>query len=529
MKYFFILAWVVFSFVFLSGGKTHILSCILIPSTIVYFIRNKQAWNSVTASRRIPKIIFSLFVLMVAAQISALLFDYWALNGTLWDLTMYIQEIYRLSTLGTPTATFPGNIVNHLNTHRSLSLFVLGKIFGFFPFPELPLIWEGFFLFCPAIVLGYLFQSRSQTKRDWGGFALATMIYALSPMVLLQGVWPYVFYIAGFSLLALGYYFFSKENWLLWTITLCALAFEKEDFGVISAGFGITALLDVLFIKKWSLSKIVGAVILIVIGIGSPLLFHRQSASVVTFASRFGELGATPELALKNLLNHPLLFFQIMFRPSVLQYWGSILLFSTIWFKPRWEWTRFFMPIVPLLLANSLASYEVMRQFKDPYSLPIAVGLAATIICRITLQNINAKPYIYIFALLPLLWPHQTPFRTLKESYGLWKDRAQERALVEELRNDRNTVICCADRLCSRIADRPLLLELKQCENGTALLKGVSTVVFLDYEDSETMPQESHVGKRALPYSLRPRTWKTITPLLKVSDPVPVLNHSTSG
>lgn len=522
-----LMLWGLLFVVQLIGAKSdYAAKAVIIVTALIFAVNFKARWSLASKIEKWLQThiktwhVAAFIAITISAQITALIVDYEALNGTMWDLAMYIQITYSQATTGLQQFTFPGTVPvqSHYEIHRSLSVYIVGLLYKLTQSPWVVLLWQGFFLFAPGLVALLWYRAVTKTEKlptYAYGYALAFLCWASSPTVLRMEVWPYVFYMMGFTLLALAYLFYYQKKWLLWFIAVVALAYEKEDFGVITAAFGVLVLLESFAtIVKRRGSKAARADFLPMslgiaasyIGIHSLVSFHAEHASVVTFASRFGDFGATPGEVITTIFTRPLVTLKALTRPATLQYLLFFVTASLIWLVPRWRVFKFLIPVSPVLGANAIASYTTMQNLKDPYALPIMTGVAATVVLGAFPAARKRAPIVLLVgALVPLFWGHQSPVRTLKERVALFKTRSADRQALEELRQDKELVICCEERLCSYLADRPYFIQADRCKDA-ALMKKLEgrTAVYVVY--ASTLHH----------YDVK---WAKTTPFLKISEP----------
>ncbi|MEW6056811.1 MAG: DUF2079 domain-containing protein [Bdellovibrionota bacterium] len=534
--------------VWLAGGKTHhLFRATLLVSAFALFLdfRSSRALQESIylklKSAISRKWVYAYIGVAISAVIGAIVFDFEALNGTMWDLAQYIQAIFYQATQGAGHFTFATNgtnpIANYSQVHRTLSLPVLGFLYQLFEHAYVGLFWQGFFLVFPGVVavLWYRSVMRSERLRPQPlGEILAFSGWLAIPTVLAQVLWPYTFHIAGLTCLALAYLFYYRKNWTLWTVSLALFAFEKEEFGIISASFGLLVLTECLFKarkRKWKENAlpVLCAIVIVIVGAYSYSDFAAHSAKVIRFSDRFGHLGATPLEALKTIFFRPMVLFQTLNRPNTHYYVFYFLTAGLVWYSRRWSTFKYFIPVLPLFLANILAVEGPMQLLKDHYALPLAVGVLAMVVFGVFAEALRSghgqiarAHWILSFGcLFSLCWSHQSPFRSLKESYQLFRSRLAEREAIHFLTKDPGAVVCCEERLCSRLADREYLLEARFCREGTQFLSKAldKPVYYLVYNDGDferrTKTAKTNAG---LPYVAPPLKWKAVTPYLKVSD-----------
>ncbi len=440
-------------------------------------------------------VVVALICLHMTVGVLGLVLNYLGLDGTLWDLTMYIQQAHNMALTGTPTATFSGEILNHHNTHRSLALYLVAALYRLTGSPLVVPFYQGLMLYLPGLIFGYGFYKVVSTQKNKTqpipSYTVLFAFYAFSmnAAVMNQGTWPYVYYMLGPSLLALAYYFYAQGWFWTWLLVAALLPFEKEDFGFLTAGFAAVALYDEFKKSKKSWGKLISAFLLIPLGFGSLILFHKYNATVVTFESRYYELGKTPIDVVLTVLTHPKLVASILIRPENLSLalFVFAVSFVPLAFKKSF---KYLVPVSLVFIANLLSSYSAMKTLKDPYILPLATGAIATLVFAVAPQLVRtwnrslAFILFIIFSFTSLLWSHQTSYRTLKENYSLYTSQKNSRLALEPLKIDRHQVVCCEDRTCAYLADRPSVIEANRCLNGTSLLLPTDVVTYVTYANT---------------------------------------------
>jgi len=540
-----VLLWALFFLVFVFGIKTDYLAKGLVLVTalcIAYaFARRLSLAQSVlnlsdSLVRR--PLVVAFITATFAATIGSLFADYDALNGTLWDLSQYIQATFAMALQGQPIVTFPGSAYSYFETHRSLSQYLLGLLAKLVGAPNVVLFWQGFFLTAPGLVAVLWYRAivkQAALKARPLGDLLVFLTWAVTPTVLRIEVWPYAFHIMGLTFIALAYLFYFERRWILWALSLILLAYEKEDFGVVSSSFGILVLFESLFgvaqkriALKEGLLPLAVSLLVCFTGVYSFIDFHHHHASVVSFGARFGNFGQSPAEAVKTAIVNPGLVFNEFSRAESLKYFWYFLAVSLIWIRPRWSVVKFVIPVGIVLIANALSMYPAMQSLKDPYALPIMVGISATMVLGVFGSVLDregkegetkAYAFLMIAALLPLAWAHQSFFRTFKQRFALRTDRTESRSVLIPLREQHDVVVCCEERLCSYLADRPHLLQSDRCNDTSKLWKewAGKDIVYVIYND----PNRTDAQVSAKWPGVR---WKTKTPLLQLSEPAKIPN-----
>lgn len=540
-----IILWTAFAAVAVSGGKTVHFFRIGFALTLLLFAaspKRRKLWDELVAFfRRIvgKKAVAVTTALVAASVVASLIFDYESLNGTLWDLGQYVSAMRNMALIHEPIFYFHGQATsNYFNTHSSLSLFALAALYKVFDSAWVALIWQGLFLTAPAFLamLWYRAVSLKQgLKPEPLAYLLAFLTYATTPVFLGQRFWPFTFHIASTVLLGLAYLFYFQKRWLAWAASLLALTVEKEDFGAISSTFGALVLIEtaVAISKdrrslKANLLPAAAAALICAAGVGFFVFYSSNFAKAVPFESKFGHLAQTPLQLVAAFFTRPLDIAGAFARPLSLKYAWFFFAASFLWLVPRWRAARFFVPVLPILVLNCLAVEGTMQMFKDHYAIPLAVGLSATLVLGVWTETLrrerglSARAY-GVFALTafsPLLWQHETTFRHFKEAFGLWRAHEAEREILAPLRKDRSLVVCCEERLCAWLIERPLLLQHDACLRGSQHLNRYAgqAAVFVTY--SGTKPVQSKKHNHA--YAELPENWVAVTPYLRLSEPVPI-------
>ncbi len=538
--------WSVWLVAVLSGAKSNSVARIAFLLSVFLFILNwsrrhdlgvavvqtLERW--VTAKRVLLGISFVIIV-----QIAALFADQWALEGTLWDLTLYIQLIEAKAKTGHPWATFSGTVLDYHSNHLSLSLPFLGFLAKWIPAAWLSHIWMGFTLFAPAYVF-WLWARTLDVRNQTAGtgqsgvlYLAAAGLWVFSPAVLKMETWPYVLSSAGFFLMAASYYFYFQDSWHKWwgwAACLVLACLEKEDYGLFGATFGLMVFLQhAVKPKKEAVLPIALSIIVISVSIGAIGYIHATGRGTVsTFASRFGSFGATPQEAVQNFFIHPEIIVRMLSRPLVFKYLFFFLAMSCFWLVPGPQrlkkWARIFwiyLPGLPILVANVMSENVAMYQLKDPYALPVAVAMGAAMVFGTFQVGWGSKKItewsrfcLLAMAVGFLLWDQQFPMRTLKKRLEMASDRTPARNAMQWIKNDPSLIVCCKERLCSWFAERDNIFILDVClahpERIEALLgqRAFEKKVFVAYASDRNLPPELK--------------WRYQDELLKISEPVAI-------
>lgn len=437
--------------------------------------------------------VYALLLWIAFIHCGAQVLETLSFQGTLWDLAQYIQQTYNYTAFGQPEATFPGQVVNYFQAHRSLSLEILKFInggllkFSARSTPFLIHFWNSIFLLAPGLVgIFWLKHIHRKLERPTSPFEifLVVFLWLMNPTLLRMETWPYVFHILGPVFLALAYFFYATERWALWALFCFLLPYEKEDFAVVSCGFALTVILgEIVKLKgrlRLSSHALILSLLVIINGVFCFFQFHGDTASVIPFASRFSTLGITPQEVLINIFLRPDLVFRAVTRTNSLNYGFFFLFCSLLWLTPRWRALRFFLPILPLLFFNLIADHATMQFLKEMYALPIMVGLYATLILGVyplllegkrsapLFQRLKVSPLLFL-PFLFALWPHQSIIRTFKEKNTLFSQSTAMRNATDWIKDDKQLLVCCGERICATFADRPYLLEARFCTKGHPL------------------------------------------------------------
>ncbi len=254
-----------------------------------------------------------------------------------------------------------------------------------------------------------------------------------------------------------------------------------------------------------------------VTGVGYFFGYTRFLGIGVPFASRFGEVAGSPVELLFLVFRDPEKFFRALARPLSWRYLFFFAAATLAWIYPRWRVLKFFIPVLPYLILNSLANAGTMQMIKDHYALPLGVGLSATLVLgvfqhvlrtydQMSPQRVSRLAFAVLFP--TLLAGGQSSFRTFKEGFRVWTARADSRDAVRGIRRNKDIVVCCEERLCTTLIDRAHVFEAAKCVADPKLIQGLRSkkLVYVVYADS----------KIALASDIR---WETQTDLLKVSTP----------
>ena len=473
--------------------------------------------------------IVALVVLLFATGIAAGIFNFESLDGLPWDLGYYVQATHSLATRGVPEATFSGTAIDYNFIHHSYDKYPLAWAYQVFNTPWVVPIWHEIFLLAPALICMLFYQAvcrGNQIAPEPLGYLLAFLGWAWNPTVLFQVAWNYSFNILGLTLLAFAYLLYYQRKWLWLGATLIALAFEKEEFGFISFTFCLMVAVEALFDRKLKRRQLLisGALAVAAISVSSYFTFTRRYPGFASFARAYGELGSSPGEAIKTLFLRPIVYIKTLTRADAIQYFLFFGVTSFVWLKPRFSVAKYMIPVLPLILLNSLNSWG-MAQLNMHYSLPIMVGLCATLILGVfgsELAGNRAFQLFLLITLVPLLWGHEFQSRTLRKGLTLWIHHAQERGLISRLIASPDTVICCEDRLCTSLADHDNVFMIQACTAGSDLLKPYlgKTARFLVYSETKLKPEETGSG---LPRAEVPGRWSASTSFIKISEPVRII------
>jgi hypothetical protein len=536
--------WLVFLGIFVAGVRTiYVFQGLAAFSALVFALDWKSGaiWRRLVALARkyaTKRVVAALIGATVLSMIAALIFDLESLHGTLWDLGQYISAVRSMALTGRPEFNFHGNeTTNYFNVHSTISVYFLGWLYRVFHSGWVLLVWQGFFLCSPGLVAVFWYRAiarRNGLKPEPLGDFLAFMTYASTPIFLGQIFWPFTFHIASVGLFAAAYLFYFERRWLPWAVMLLLLPLEKEDFGLVSETFALLVIAESLFSRsrRDRVGALVAGVAVAAFAMGYSVYYSTHFMHAVPFVNRFGHLGASSPFELaKTFLLRPLVVIKTLGRPLSLKYIWFFFAVSMLWLTPRWSALRFFVPVAPLVFINCIAQEGSMQLFRTHYALMPAVGLSATLVLGVwnTLLGVKKKrdpvrlyAVFAVSALIPLLWNHQTTFASFKEAFFLWRERAPERAILAPLRANPDVVVCCEDKLCTSLIERPLLLDYPVCSKGSKHLKGYEgkSAVFVTY--TWHPPEFPTHENAAQPYVDQPRAWVASTPLLRLSEPVPV-------
>lgn len=523
------LLWAALLIVQVLGSKTYILISVLLIFTtmIAIFDRSPDGAAAVCLDyfRRYTtrSFLVAYCALFFSAIIGALLFDYEALNGTLWDLSMYVQATYSFAMTGKPVFYFHGGKISNyfLNHHSSVSLVLLAGLYKVFQNPWVVLVWQGFFLMSPALVAMLWMKAiakRAQLKIEPFVYFLAFLAYAMNPVPLSQEYWPFAFHVAGVFFLSLAYLFYFERKFELWFLSLVLLVLERQDYGAIATTFGLLVFIEQLASGKSKNAKALflsGCIIFF--GLGYFFVYTKRLGIGVAFEARFGETANSAIELLLLIFMNPLKLINALLRPLSLKYIFFFAAASLIWLYRSWSVAKFFIPVFPYMILNSLANAGTMQMIKDHYAVIIGVGLSATLVFGVfqylltRSQSMDSRlvAKLAFAALFPtLIAGGQSSFRTFKEAFELWRSRAESREAVAAIRKDKNSIVCCEERLCTLLIDRPYVFEARKCIEKPELFRSSSSskVVYLVYANSTIAPPQT--------------VWAKQTDLLKLSEPM---------
>ncbi len=556
--------WILILGLQLAGARTnYILPITFILTALIFYFRQdilEKFINSLNSflCKRFGKILLIFYITATFfAVIGYLILDYEALHGTYWDLAMLLQSIWTFANTGSPEIYFHGGTTTHyFKTHHStISLFFLAALFKITQCPWVALIWQGFFLFSPALVALLWYKALAKKNRIPVlpiGLLFAFLAYTLNPVPLSQQTWPNILHIGGACLLALAYLFYYQKRFFLWFLCLVFLTIEKEEHGGVTTLFGLLVLVETLVGKNPLSQKykiLFLASCLSLFGVGYFMLYNQLLGIGVPFKDRFGEVASTPPELLSYIFTNPLKIIQAFFRPLSLKYLVFFLGASLVWLYPKWSVFKYLIPVLGNLILNSLANAGTMQMIKDHYAVIIGVGLSATLVfgvfgfklssqtSRLTTDQASNQVHtnapltsIYGFfafvVFFQTIWGGSSVFRTFKECYALWGERKIERQVLKPIKQDKQIVVCCEARICSYLVDRPFVLEASHCVQGSRYLekaKGKKAVYVVYSSGSEIKSldneQQKNIPLPAVPF---PNDWHAQTPYLKLSNLITV-------
>lgn len=524
--------WLVFAALAVSGVYTADAFRVLLPVSALLlwndrrkggdlFERIVEALRRRTRTWTVMVIALSFFALAIAAGI----FIFESLDGLPWDLGYYVQATRSMALRGVPEATFSGSAIDYNFIHHSYDKHFLAWAYRLTGSPRVVPVWHALFLMAPGLVFMAIYRALCRRKRIRAeplGYLLAFLCWALNPTVLLQVAWSYAFNILGLSLIALAYLFYFEGRRALFLAALAAAAFEKEEFGFIGFAFCGLAIFEWLRDTsrphrfRWAAAALaVGTLCL-----SSYFTFTRKYEGFASFARAYGELGANPAEAIRTLLHHPGVYFRVLTRAQSLEYLGFFALAGFLWLRPTFSAAKYLIPVLPLIVLNALNSWG-MAQLNMHYSLPVMVGFCATLLLGIYAGD-RPLGLLLVLVLVPPLWGHELPTRTLRKSATLWVRSAPERARIAALKAETDTVICCDDRLCTSLLDRDGVFTLQACAEGTPLLEPLLGHSARYLVRAGTRLDEGAHARSGLPRAAPPDTWAETVGSIRISEPVPI-------
>jgi uncharacterized membrane protein len=540
--------WIGFFVLNFLGFETGLLLRALVLATLALsltFRGSNSFWENFweQIDRRVTWRVVAVFLFLQFAGVflaNALTFE--SFRAYLWDFGQYIQATADYARTGRAEMSLIADETRDYRfIHRTWSLPLLGTLFRWIPHPFLLIGWQSFFLTLPGCIaiLGYRSVARETgSPIRPAGALLAFFAYVFSPVTQGQTLWPYVFHIAGISFLALAYLFYFERRWIAWFACLVLLTFEKDEFGLMAGVFGTLVLCEALLGigKMRSARAALFAIAAILVGVGSYWHFSTQVVKLSFFADRYGHLGSTAGEAAIAFFRHPELYVETLLRPGPLKYLIFFAGTSFLWAFPRWRVLRYFVPIFPFLMLNALSQAPAMYQLKDHYSLPILVGILAVWIFGIlrfqSRNEFTARTYglLALLVFVPPLLRYESPFRLAFLSGRTWLATREERRITEALRTDKNLVLCCESDLCTRFSDRPRVIPVQGCLEGSMHLGSARDqhYVFLVYSQGDADRFASQGRKNSgLPKLSFPERWSAETPFLKISAPEPLPKSAT--
>lgn len=430
--------------------------------------------------------IVSLWLTACVFLVNWYVFD--SFDGTLWDLTNYIQSAFHASQGKVPYTTIMDRVASVYDWHFSLSVPLLGFIFKYVDHPGVVVFWQSFFIIAPAWVSVWVYlklAKKFNIEVDGVGLFLSFFTFYLMPTFSGQLIWPYVYHISGMVFFALSFWFWFLDSPFQWLICLTLFVLQKEEFGLFASSSALVVLIDRCWIhRKNSPSKMQWAIvgiIALVSGVAFYSWYSSQMASVIQWSDRFGNLGANPKEALFNLFVKPSVYWEAFSQTDSRNYILFFLISSLVWFKRRWNSIRYLLPVVPFILLYSVSRFNVMHLLKDHYAWPVVISLWATLMLgqfaeEFQISRSKWKSYALLASALIIfaIFGHGNPVRTLKKSYRTWRHRAPERTALATLALDRSQILCCEDKLCSRFSDRDFLIPVQFCKQGSQVLKNFS-------------------------------------------------------
>lgn len=455
------------------------------------------------------------------------------MDGTLWDLTTYTQPTYTQAKLGNAYMTFAGEVASIYSFHITPVPPILGWFYNVFDSLAPVFIWQSFFLTAPAWVFALYWQgtTRAIAPAAYGfvGSILSFWIYTHAPTFSGQSGWPYVFFVGGLVFYALAFYSWSRRQWGLMALWLMLFTLQKTEFWIYACVFAAIVALDLLKLGRSYVSR-ARAWAWLGVAVGFAFAVHlywsrHGGSSAISFAARFGNLGNTPFEALINLFTDPARYWNAWARPLAVKYWGCFVAASLIWLRiPRWESHKYFLAVAPFVLLNVSSEYLGMILLRDHYGLPLLVGAGASAILGISgsylreRRTLMAHLALLISVLAGAAYGSGDVFKLVGTTYRTYIERTESRVALKPLREDRDVVVCCEDRMCSIVSDRPVLLNWEICRDGGALLTEHvgKRVVYLTYSKTEyPAPKRGKPGHVQVPWP--PSSWAVNAPHFKQS------------
>lgn len=515
INYVLIATWIAIAALYLGGGKTEY----VLPFTLIPLALREEAFLNALTKKLTVKTVLLFGIAFYIASIAALILDYECLNGTLWDLTMYLQVVKNFSITGQPFYAFNGTgPSNYYSLHNSsVSLYCLKWLYSILPHPWLTLAWQGVFLFSSAAIAALWMKTLLEKyavvipKQQHAFYYLVAFLSGCFNIAFSsQGTWPYMPHVAGVFFLALAYLFYEQKKFTLWLFALILLTLEKQDFGGIASTFGLLVFIEALWKKiqgqPINIKPLVTSLTIVIFGVGYYFFYARVLGIGVPFQARFGELANSPQELIKLFILNPHKILQALLRPASIKYAGTFFIGSFVWLRPKAF--KYFIPVFPHLILNCLGDAR-FQSLKDHYSLPLGVGLQATLILGVFQAALKDKPpgrfslrgFLFTLVFVQTIWCGQSVFRTFREKAARFSEVNQERkifkSILAEVANSK-TVICCEDRLCSYLAEHPHAFQLEACLKPAPALAGLAgqKVIFATYAGTDLGAYQGLVSRK---------------------------------
>lgn len=470
------LAWPALLALMLAGFRIRYILPVLTFFTLFHIgrgLRNRTLrWNT----KWVLGLLGSLGLVMALSRVAYKFFRFESGLSQYWDFGQFLQATYNLAHSGTPWVTFEGQPTDYFTLHRSLSAHAEAWLYGVLLSPLALWVWQTFWLFAPALILGMIAVDATRNfpsplKEVIRTLTPATWVF--SPVFSGQFLWSYNFHIAGVSALLLAIFLLERDNWRGWAFCLVIATLEKEEFGLYAAFFGA-----VMSAEAWRArerSKALLALSVALFGALGFAWFAWMPAEFNRASVYFGQesLGSV----LTHSLLNPIETLRRWSQPRVFKLIFFLILISGIWLAPTRKGLRYALIPIPLILSYGLGSYEALTNIRNHYSLPIlGFGLAALLTgtLRAKADLFSKGPFfrLSLTGMALVVFGFHNPVREFRHLYQHYRARAPELDRVSWLRYQKDIVVCCESQLCTHFAERPVLIEAKECMQTPGVLDG---------------------------------------------------------